>query len=177
MALVIQEANLSNLQDANRVDGSIWIDSRLSLSAVDGKIAYTVVPVQGYLQPYVYGEAFTAEDLGNPDRALFFAYLDGSLAGQVTLHKKWNRFAWVEDFVVDLGCRRRGAGQALMERAVEWARQKGLPGIMLETQDNRVAACMFYERYGFELAGFDRLLYRAFPADAGQIALFWYLVF
>ena len=177
MAIVIQAVNAENIQDANRADGSIWVDSRLSLSAVDGRITCSVVPLPGYVKPYKYGEADPAAVLADPDRAMFFAYLDGHLAGQVNLHKHWNRFAWVEDFVVDVKYRSRAVGQALMERSVGWASEMGLPGVMLETQDTRVAACRFYERFGFVLAGFDRLLYRAFPEVAGEIALFWYLVF
>jgi hypothetical protein len=48
-----------------------------------------------------------------------------------------------------------------MDRAVSWANEQGLPGIRLETQSNNVGACRFYERYGFELAGYDRHLYSA----------------
>ncbi len=177
MEITIQETNSRNIRDANRVDGSLWVDSRLSLSATDGQITYTVVPVPGYVKRYAYDEVDPAAVLTDPDRAMFFAYLDGRLAGQVSLHRHWNRFAWVEDLVVEPEYRRQGVGRALMERAVDWAKENGLPGIMLETQDIRVAACRFYERFGFVLAGFDHLLYRAFPEDAGEIALFWYLLF
>ena len=53
----------------------------------------------------------------------------------------------------------------------------GLPGIMLETQNNNVAACRFYESCGFHLGGFDRELYRGITPDTDETALFWYLIF
>lgn len=82
-----------------------------------------------------------------------------------------------DDFVVEAQYRGQGAGQALLHRAVEWAQSKGLPGIMLETQDINVPACRFYERFGFILAGFDRLLYQVTLPGADEVALFWYLLF
>jgi streptothricin acetyltransferase len=47
---------------------------------------------------------------------------------------------------------------------------------MLETQNDNVPACLFYERCGFTLAGFDRNLYRALRPDTEEIALYWYLL-
>ena len=35
-----------------------------------------------------------------------------------------------------------------------------MPGIMLETQNNNVAACKFYEKCGFVIGGFDFLVYK-----------------
>jgi ribosomal protein S18 acetylase RimI-like enzyme len=62
-------------------------------------------------------------------------------------------------------------------RAIEWAKEKGLPGLMLETQNNNVAACHLYESCGFELGGFDRNLYKGLHPDTKEIALYWYLFF
>jgi len=64
-----------------------------------------------------------------------------------------------------------------MARAVAWAETKQLPGIMLETQNNNVAACRFYERCGFKLGGFDRYLYKGITQSTEEIALYWYLFF
>ena len=36
---------------------------------------------------------------------------------------------------------------------------------------------LFYQRCGFKLGGFDQRLYRNFPDVAGEIALYWYLIF
>ncbi len=48
---------------------------------------------------------------------------------------------------------------------------------MLETQDNNVGACKFYESCGFQLKGFDTSLYKAIDQVKNEIALYWYLLF
>lgn len=45
---------------------------------------------------------------------------------------------------------------------------------MLETQNTNLPACHLYERCGFVLGGFDRLLYRALEPASVEVAVFWY---
>jgi ribosomal protein S18 acetylase RimI-like enzyme len=74
------------------------------------------------------------------------------------------------------GFRRRGLATLLMDKAVSWTREAGLSAIRLETQSNNVAACRFYQHYGFVLGGHDRFLYRELDDEySGEISLFWYL--
>ena len=108
---------------------------------------------------------------------IYLAYRDGQIAGQVRLCRYWNRYAYIEDLVVDASARREGIGQALMREAMAWAKTRGFPGIMLETQNNNVAACNLYERCGLTLAGFDTCLYRGIDPENEEIALYWYLLF
>ena len=103
--------------------------------------------------------------------------MDGRIAGQILVHEHWNRFAIIWDIAVDPPFRRRGIGRRLMAQAVAWARGRGLPGVMLETQNINVAACRLYERCGFVLGGFDACLYRGVMPGTREIALFWYLLF
>ncbi|MGH8080719.1 MAG: GNAT family N-acetyltransferase [Lysobacter sp.] len=83
----------------------------------------------------------------------------------------------IDDIAVDAAARRSGAGSALIDRALAWAHERGLPGAMLETQDNNAAACRFYQRKGFVLGGFDRFHYANDPELRHETALFWYLKF
>ncbi|QRY67564.1 GNAT family N-acetyltransferase [Ensifer sp. PDNC004] len=135
-----------------------------------------IAPVERYIKAYESDPDELVAAAG-PDAALFAARLDGRLAGYIALSKTWNGFAEVDDIAVDSNARRAGVARALMDRAVLWARERGLPGIRLETQSNNVAACRFHERYGFELAGYDRHLYSALTPGTHEIALFWYLRF
>jgi len=64
-----------------------------------------------------------------------------------------------------------------MDRAVEWAKSKLLPGMMLETSSVNVTACQFYQSFGFKLGGFDRFLYRAMLPGTEEVAMYWYLIF
>jgi streptothricin acetyltransferase len=63
-----------------------------------------------------------------------------------------------------------------MDAAINWAREAKKRGIMLETQDVNVPACLFYQQYGFTLGGVDRMLYRG-TDNSSETALFWYLIF
>ncbi len=177
MTIIIHEATQENIANVNQVDGSFEVNARLSLSARDGRISYTFLPVEPYTKRYPPDEIDYRAYIASPDKALYFAFCDGALAGQIILRKNWNKLAYVEDIAVDARFRRQGIGRALMSRAVEWAKSQGLPGIMLETQDVNAAACRFYARFGFVPGGFDRLLYTATLPGSAELALYWYLIF
>jgi len=100
--------------------------------------------------------------------------VDGQIAGQIRLCRYWNRYAYIEDIVVDQKFRRQGIGRELIQQAICWTNEKQLPGIMLETQNNNIAGCCLYASCGFELAGFDRRLYQGIDPDSDEIALYWY---
>jgi len=68
-------------------------------------------------------------------------------------------------------------GTALIGAAIDWAKARNMPGAMLETQNNNVAACRLYQGQGFVFAGFDANLYRGLDPASREVALFWYLVF
>jgi hypothetical protein len=54
----------------------------------------------------------------------------------------------------------------------------GPAGLALETQDNNLQACRFYQRMGFRLEGDNTMLYKNFRKPVrDETALFWYLLF
>jgi ribosomal protein S18 acetylase RimI-like enzyme len=177
MNITIRQLDEQNFGELNRCDGTFTVDSRLVLQAENDVIHYTVVGVPPYQKRYPAEELDYATYLHQPDRAIFFACAAEQLAGQIIVRKNWNHYAYVEDIVVDAGLRREGVGRALLQQVVAWARAKQLAGVMLETQNNNVAACRLYESCGFKLAGFDRCLYKGLHPDSDEIALYWYLVF
>lgn len=59
--------------------------------------------------------------------------------------------AWVEDVVVDGEARGHGAGQALVEAAVEHAASLGARTVDLTSRPTREAANRLYQRAGFQL--------------------------
>ena len=169
--------------DAGTVDlvkksgSSFEVRSELMLHAQNNKLHYTIVDVDPYTKQYGSEQFDPVMYVSNPDRVIFFAYADDALAGQIRVLKNWNGYAYIDDIAVNNNYRGRGIGRALMERAIEWAKTKGFPGIMLETQNNNVRACKFYERCGFELHGFDTHLYKGMEPGTDEIALYWYLIF
>ena len=177
MNITLREIDSDNLHDANQCDTAFTVDSKLVLRAENDIISYSVVEVEPYQKSYVFQKKDYSGYVSNPDKTIYFAYIDGQLAGQIDIAKHWNGYAWIDDFAVDVLFRRRGVGRALMQQVADWAKAKYLPGIMLETQNNNVPACRFYETFGFRLYGFDTQLYTALDPIKDEIALYWYLIF
>ena len=174
--IVIQRLTAGNRADLDRCDSSFTVEAELCLAAEEGRISTTVRPVAPWVKRYddVHD---AAAYIDAPDHAAWLAYVDGRLAGQILVQENWNRFALIWDLSVDPPYRRRGVGRRLMAQAIEWARARGLPGVMLETQNINAAACRLYESCGFVLGGFDAQLYRGVMPGTREIALFWYLIF
>jgi streptothricin acetyltransferase len=170
--LVIRTLDRLSIGDAYGFDDSFLVESELTLSAEGGVVRYEIVPVPAYEKTYPRDDL--SDHLDHPERAVFLAYLDGSVAGRVVLSVGWNRYTWIDDIAVDARTRRAGVGRALMEQTVAWTDRLELPGIRAETQSNNVLACKFYEACGFRVGGFDRDLYRGLHLETTEVALFWY---
>lgn len=105
--------------------------------------------------------ALLALELGNqcPARVTLVAERDGDLLGTCTLHliehiaHGFARSAILEDMVVDSRARGQGIGQALIRRAVEWARGWGCYKLALSSHQDREMAHRFYAAMGFEPHG------------------------
>lgn len=177
MEIIVREASRDTIQHLKKGGSTFEVNSKLTLSVVNGKISCTVVEVPPCTKQYGIEEFDSNSYIDNPDKVVFLAYLNDGLAGQIRLRKYWNGYAYIDDLAVDTQYRRQGIGRALIERAIKWAKAKGVPGLMLETQDNNVPACKLYESCGFELRGFDTHLYKASDPSSDEIALYWYLVF
>lgn len=177
MNITVREIDEGTIQLVKQYGSSFEVTSKLVLHPENGKISYTVVDVPPYIKQYGLERVEASTYLANPDKVVFFAYVDDELAGQIRLWKHWNAYAYIDDIAIETKYRGQGVGRALIERAIEWAKSKSLPGIMLETQNNNVAACRLYERCGFELGGFDAYLYKGLDPTTDEIALYWYLLF
>lgn len=173
----LKEIDRSNLKDANRCHDGFPVDSILELTAENGEISHHAVAKRSYEKHYPPNEIDYEAYVDNPDQSVFFAYVDNEIAGELVMRRWWNNFAYIEDLSVRAKFRRRGVGRTLIVRGISWAKQRGLPGVMLETQNDNVAACRLYESSGFKLGGFDRYLYRALRPESEEIALYWYLLF
>jgi GNAT superfamily N-acetyltransferase len=97
--------------------------------------------------------------IADPSRRLLVAELDGRLVGTVdvliapNLTHQAQPWALVENVVVADDARRRGAGRALMLRAIEIAREAGCYKVNLISGNERTGAHDFYRSLGFDAIG------------------------
>ena len=116
--------------------------------------------------------------IGNPDKAIFLAYMDESCIGQIILRRDWNSYGFIEDICVSRAARGHGVGTALIQKAIEWSKAAGLDGLALETQDNNILACRFYAKCGFSIGGVNTMFYKNFRQPyCDETAIFWYMRF
>ena len=129
-----------------------------------------------------YKDDFSLSDyldfLSRPRRAvLLFLDADGVCLGRARVRANWNKYAFLEDIAVRAFARKKGVGAALFQAVCAWAKEEGLCGVALETQDVNLLACRFYQKMGMALGCADTFLYANFPETKTELALFWYLRF
>lgn len=66
----------------------------------------------------------------------------------------------IEDVIVDQDRRRRGIGEALVQKAIELAGEAGAEGVSLTSNPKREAANQLYQAMGFELRQTNPYFYR-----------------
>jgi putative acetyltransferase len=99
----------------------------------------------------------------HPDAAVFVAEDEGRIVGRLSVARDPHG---ASRHVADLGLmvaashRRRGVGQALLEQAVEWAREAGIRKLELHVFPWNAPAIRLYERFGFEREGLRKGHYR-----------------
>ncbi|MFK3795255.1 MULTISPECIES: GNAT family N-acetyltransferase [unclassified Pseudomonas] len=136
-----------------------------------------VETVEPYLKDYdIDSEAF-CNDRDSGEGTVLVAWAGEDPVGHIVISKHWNGFAHIDELAVDTVARGNGVARQLLDVAQAWSRERNLPGIMLETQNNNLAACRLYERCGFVVGGVDHLRYRAIDPGTQESAIFWYLFF
>ncbi|WP_334074483.1 MULTISPECIES: GNAT family N-acetyltransferase [Paenibacillus] len=176
MTVNVKALSKSDLGLPMHIRNEFTVDSVLQLSMKDGVIQYEAVSVPAYTKHYPDDLLPMAEYIENPDKYLVIARTDQAIVGLAAVSRNWNGLALLEELKVDTDYRRHGLGKRLIDVVKEWARVRGMAGIMLETQHNNVLACKFYEGYGFTIGGFDRYVYKAIEPSKDEVALYWYLM-
>lgn len=175
----IEKLSSYTLNDMNKINESFDIIGKLKPTFINDEWTYTeeIYP-QSYLNSYPNEDNDYSSYIENPDKAVFLAYSDKECVGQIVLRKDWNKYAFVEDICVSRSSRGNGVGTALMQKAIEWAKEKELDGVALETQDNNLLACRFYAKCGFGIGAVNTMLYKNFTKPfSDATAIFWYLKF
>jgi ribosomal protein S18 acetylase RimI-like enzyme len=177
MNLTLRQLDSTSLHQVDTFERNSIVTSHLILHVEDNKISYSIVPIEPYEKILSIDPEDYTTFINNPRKTIFFADVDGEPVGQIKIIPWWNKFAYIEELAINTESRGKGIGRALINRAIEWAKAQGFPGIMLETQTNNVLACKLYESCGFVLSGFDLNAYKKFPESKDEVALYWYLTF
>jgi RimJ/RimL family protein N-acetyltransferase len=99
----------------------------------------------------------------HPDAAVYVAEDDGLVVGRLSVAREPHQ---ASRHVADLGLmvaashRRMGIGHALLEQAVEWARETGVRKLELHVFPWNEPAIRLYEQFGYERVGVRREHYR-----------------
>ncbi len=93
---------------------------------------------------------------GGPNNAAYVAVgADGQIIGWVHVHTSHllesDPEAEIGGLVVDEACRGSGVGNLLMQRAEQWARERGLGSVYLRSNIIRKEAHEFYKRLGYSV--------------------------
>jgi L-phenylalanine/L-methionine N-acetyltransferase len=98
-----------------------------------------------------------------PHAAVLVADDDGRIVGRLSIARDEHP---ASKHVADLGLmvaashRRRGIGRALLDAAVDWAREAGVRKLELHVFPHNEPAIRLYEEFGFEREGYRRAHYR-----------------
>jgi GNAT superfamily N-acetyltransferase len=99
---------------------------------------------------------FLGKQLKDEDVVIFVAEQDGDVIGYVYAGLEpisWKELrdecGFIHDVVVDERGRRSGTATALIEKAIEWLRERGAPRVMLWTAEPNVGAQQLFAKLGF----------------------------
>lgn len=98
-----------------------------------------------------------------PNAAVYVAEEGGVIVGRLSIARDQHpasRHVADLGLMVDAAHRRRGVGTALLEAAVDWARQAGVRKLELHVFPWNKAAIALYDRFGFVREGYRRGHYR-----------------
>ncbi len=102
----------------------------------------------------------TAERLKAGENDTYGAFIEGKLAGMVTLSSetsgKMKHKGYIFAMYVSPIARRKGAGKALLSKAISRAKERGLEQLNLAVVQENKAAKGLYESAGFETYGVEK---------------------
>lgn len=175
----IVKLSFDTIKDINKANEEFEIIGKLKPTFINDEWTCTEeIYTHSYLHSYPDDDCDYSIYIENPDKAIFLAYSDTECVGQIVLRKDWNKYAFIEDICVSKASRGLGVGTALIQKAIEWTKDKELYGLALETQDNNLLACRFYLKCGFVIGAVNTMLYKNFSKPwSDATAIFWYLNF
>ena len=131
--MIVQISN-ENIKDVNKANEPFEVIGRIIPKYENDTWTYTE---ELYTEVYEKQYPQDVEDyeayINNKEKIIFFFYDNDTCIGQIKMHKNWGRYAYIDDLIVSKDARGRGVGHALINQAIEWAKQNQLMGLKLET--------------------------------------------
>lgn len=162
-----------NIEDFNKSNEDLIVFGRIIPKYEDDIWTYTEELFSEQYTKEYDNEDIDVSYIDNENKAVYFYYVDNNCVGQIRLCTHWNGYALLEDIAVAKNWRSKGIGKILLKKAIDWAKENKLIGLMLETQDVNISACRFYAKNNFVIGAVDNMLYSKFPT-ANEKAVFWY---
>lgn len=113
---------------------------------------------QQWIEHYFELEAMDLAQLRNPDEyilnpggEIFFAIRDSVPIGTCAMVPHGPRTYEIAKMAVMANARGQGIGDRLMERCLEWAREKGAARVMLLSNTKLEPAIKLYKKHGFKV--------------------------
>lgn len=104
-------------------------------------------------RPTKLTETTLREIISQENTHLFFLLADSEIAGMLTVsiyYSPTGGKAWIEDVVVDERYRGQGFSKQLVNHAIGFVKERGIPLLMLTSKPTRIAANKLYRGLGFE---------------------------
>ncbi len=86
----------------------------------------------------------------------------------------WTDAGEITDLAVDRAHRGSGAGRALVDAAVDFARSRNWRALWVEPRSDNAPAILFYLSLGFRISGFNDRMYSNDDDAGGRTTLFMY---
>ncbi len=94
---------------------------------------------------------------------------ESELAGFLDAQSRpWQGLLWISNLVIEHRYRRQGLGTKLLKAASQWALERDIRQVTLETQTKNYPAICFAQKHGFQFCGYNERYY-----PNGDIALFF----
>jgi len=91
----------------------------------------------------------------------------GKVVGYIIFrHEKWNNSVYIDQLFIESKFQGKGIGSRLLNEAVKFAKKHDIRIIFLDTGNDRPNAIRFYLKNGFEIAGYNKDLYKGGKKDA-----------
>ena len=160
-------------QDINIPNQPFALFGRMIPGYADGKWRYETERFERVSEMCFPDEHYDYDAMSE-DCTFIGAYDGDQCVGLAIMREGFYKYMYLYDLKVNADYRGKGVAPMLLDRAGEIALEKGYRGIYTQGQDNNLAACLFYIKYGFRIGGLDTDVYKG-TSQEGKADIIFYL--